>query len=54
VEDAVARREGQRTLAERIVEKLDLPFEFRVIVPGPRSELRKRFESLRDAEILRR
>jgi Zn-dependent protease with chaperone function len=52
--DEDADKDGGATLAERVAEGLDLPVDFHVIVPGPRSGMDKRLEQVERAKIFGR
>jgi Zn-dependent protease with chaperone function len=52
--DEDADMDGGATLAERVAERLDLPVDFHVIVPGPRSGMDERLEQVERAKIFGR
>jgi Zn-dependent protease with chaperone function len=52
--DEDADKDGGATLAERVAEDLDLPVDFHVIVPGPRSGMDERLAQVERAKIFGR
>jgi Zn-dependent protease with chaperone function len=52
--EADAEEKEEATLADRVAEDLELPFDFHVIVPGPRSGMDERLEAIPGAKIFSR
>jgi hypothetical protein len=52
--EADAEEKNEETLADRIAADLELPVEFHVIVPGPRSGMDERLEAIPGAKIFSR
>jgi Zn-dependent protease with chaperone function len=48
------RREDDASLARRLVDAIELPVDFHVVVPGPRNPLRKRIAAVPGAKVYER
>lgn len=50
----VFRKEEEPSLSQRLMERIELPVDFHILVPGPRNTLRKRIAAIPGAKIYER